>query len=140
MLQSMVGQQLNWSKTTYYCMMIYLLLCTLGMWYRSDFPNLMIAIAGLYYYLTAKAGYLNHRKFALAVLISEIYDIIWLSIYCASWASGLDRDEGIEDGIRVFTLILTILNFLFKIVLAILFWKNSVKGIEQSVATSSPYP
>jgi len=55
---------------------------------------------------------------------SELYDFIWLWIYAGPWLSGEERDEGIEDGVRRFVCLLSIICFLFKIYFIFLLYHN----------------
>ena len=70
---------------------------------------------------------LNLRQVLIGIVACLVMDLIWLFIYASHWGSTFSRDEGIEDSARHFSLCLSFANFLLKIVVGIVFWRNSVK-------------
>jgi hypothetical protein len=47
-----------------------------------------------------------------------------MAIFTASWGSGSDEADGLGNGIRRFSLAMSMLNFVVKIIVVLTYWRN----------------
>lgn len=77
----------------------------------------------LFYYTIQPTVSVNFKILAGAVLLSEIYDLVWLLFYAGHWLEG---GGTMEDGIRRFSAFAVLVNFVLKLGVGAVFWKNSI--------------
>jgi hypothetical protein len=66
------------------------------------------------------------RLIAAGLVISWIFDLIWIVIHTSSWWHEVNYDGNLELGMRRFTIIVTFISFFFRIIVFLVFWKISV--------------
>lgn len=66
------------------------------------------------------------RLLVLGIFISVIYDLFWFSIESLDYGSDIKSDAGLEKGIRVFSLYMSYISFLARLLMALVFWKDSL--------------
>mmetsp|Transcript_12966 Transcript_12966/g.13088 ORF Transcript_12966/g.13088 Transcript_12966/m.13088 type:complete len:131 (+) Transcript_12966:929-1321(+) len=115
---------IKWSFANQLSIYLLLFFSTLSMFVRPDFFNLLIGILAVYYYITHTNVAFHYKLLAFAIIISEIYDLIWIWIYLSKWMEG---SELYDDGIKRFVAIISILNFIGKLIFGAIFWKNSIE-------------
>lgn len=62
------------------------------------------------------------------IFISVIYDLVWIALKTNEFSSEKTNPEdgGIELGVRRFSLNMSYLNFFVKLVVALVYWKDSL--------------
>ncbi|CAG9326133.1 unnamed protein product [Blepharisma stoltei] len=115
------GKPIAWSLATQLSIYLLLILSCLSMYVRPDFPNLTIGVIALIYFLQ-KSVSSNYKILALAILASEIYDLIWLWTSMSKWVD----EEGVEKNVKKIIVFVSVINFIGKIAIGAVFWKNSI--------------
>ncbi|MEE4247800.1 MAG: hypothetical protein V2I33_20560 [Kangiellaceae bacterium] len=103
---------------------IFLLTTCLLNFIRPDFLDLGIAISGFYYLKTRTYDTRKYRGIAVAALLGNLLDLLWLYIYFKPWGSGY----GPEGTVHLMAVFLTLVNFIGKFVIAFLFWRNTIRS------------
>ncbi|CAG9310002.1 unnamed protein product [Blepharisma stoltei] len=116
--------KIKWSFATQMSTYLLLLFSVLIMFLRPDFFNLTIGILALYYYYTGVGSGPKYKIIFLAILASEVYDLIWLYLNMSNWVSG--TGDG-SDGVKRFTVAVSVINLFCKLVFGAIFWKNSIE-------------
>mmetsp|Transcript_19015 Transcript_19015/g.13811 ORF Transcript_19015/g.13811 Transcript_19015/m.13811 type:complete len:125 (-) Transcript_19015:49-423(-) len=73
---------------------------------------------------TEKVKKWTFRLLVLAIFLSIVYDIFWFMVQDLGQEHA--DDGGLEKGIRNFSLSMSYLSFFTKLILGIIFWKDSV--------------
>ena len=106
---------------------IFLAICVVNMMKRQAFISLTVAMLALYMiHNTHHISRQTFRGFVLLIAVSWLYDAVSIFIIEPSSA-----DEDLEDGgqewkIRRFTKLTTLILFLWKMIVALVFWKDSL--------------
>lgn len=66
------------------------------------------------------------RMLVLGILISILYDLIWFSLMSYEYGSDLKVDGGMERRLRVFSLYMSYVSFFLRLIIALVFWKDSL--------------
>jgi len=119
--------EIPWLYFLWNCLLIYLLCSILVMFYKADFINQTIGCCALYMLLhpqeTTKTRF---RVLVLGILLSIIYDSVWLYLKHGELAEdGKKSDGGALKGIRTFSLAMAYVSFLVRFIIAIVFWRVS---------------
>lgn len=68
------------------------------------------------------------RKLVGLVFFSLVYDLVWFSIYNEDLENKLDGE--IQTGLRKFSLLINYFSFLFRILLLLILWKDSIDFVQ----------
>ena len=98
------------------------------LFHRTDFINLTICAVAIFVMQNIHAVSKNHFRYLVGgIFISLVYDILWLVFVAGAYAASSEKaDGGTEDGIRKFSMIVSVISFVFRIFMAIVFWKDSL--------------
>lgn len=66
------------------------------------------------------------RLVVVALIVSWIFDLIWMILHTGSWWGNANHDGDVELGMRRFSIIMTYLSFIFRVIVILVFWKLSV--------------
>lgn len=104
---------------------IYALLTMLVCFYRTDFINITIITWSFYILVnTEEVKKTTFRYLVLGIVVSWMYDLMWL--FLQNWTDDFRYDGGAELGIRKFCLFFSYISFFFRIIVAMVFWKDSM--------------
>lgn len=117
--------QVPWFRLTVLVLGIYALLTMLVCFYRTDFINLTIITWSFYVLInTEEVKKTTFRTLVLGIVISWVYDLMWL--FLQNWTEDFRYDGGAELGIRKFALFFSYISFFFRILVVMVFWKDSM--------------
>ena len=94
------------------------------MFTRPDFVNLVLASGSYYYFSTKTYSTRRYRGITVALLLSEIYDSIWLYVYFNHWLT----DDTPDSLVHRFAVLIAVTLFLAKIAIAFIFWRNTIRS------------
>jgi len=136
----------NVGRFTLYTLCLFFFLSVMANFARPDFFNLCLG-AFVLYNMAPVPPNMPYGKwtspqwgwFALAVLLSEIFDIAWLAVYAAPWTTTADDQwmssssliQSPEAGVQAFAVVMSVANFILKavFVLPLSFYQyTSTKG------------
>ena len=127
--------ELFWSAAFVFAYLIYLLL-TLLLWiHKPEFLNLAIWCVSSYLLPFMRLpGDLNsprHKKKAIRIAVvliffSWIWDIVWLIFCFGDWWGELKYDGNIEQGLRRFWVVMTIISMVLRVIIFLIYWKLSL--------------
>lgn len=126
MMRNMGYKKTNWLGFTKVLMMILFVLNAFACYARPDFLTQIVCVLSVFY-LTANEN-VNKTKFRvlpIAILISFIYDLIYLIFIQNLAQQGARVEGGMENGVKNFALKLSIITFFFKPVVFFVLWKVS---------------
>lgn len=117
--------QVPWFRLTVLVLAVYALLTMLVCFYRTDFINLTIITWSFYVLVnTEEVKRTTFRYLVLGIVVSWVYDLMWL--FLQNWTDDFRYDGGAELGIRKFCLFFSYISFFFRILVAMVFWKDSM--------------
>ena len=120
------GQNVPWDKGEKYSTYAFILLSTLVMFMRPDFPSVCLAGVILLYVGIRENTGSTLKIIALSILGSVVFDLIWLLFNMGSFASN-QLGDGAENGVRRISLFLTFINIVFKIGVSFVYWRKAIK-------------
>lgn len=125
-----------WIKATYFVLYIQMVFCCLSMYYRADFVTATIVAIGFYLVDTLHKGleltpqerktFYNRMEKRFEVLmfgivVSMVYDIVWFIM------NNYSTDDGSpETGVKKFSLWMSYLSFLWRVILFLVLWKDQI--------------
>ncbi len=66
------------------------------------------------------------RILVAGIVITLFYDMLWFYLKSIEYSSDSTVDGGVEKGIRKFSLYMSYISFFFRILMALVFWKDSM--------------
>lgn len=108
---------------------------------RTAFVSLTVGMLSLYVLDNPQnIARQTFRGFVLLIAVSWVYDFLWLFLFSASAAEEDEEDGGNEYKLRRFVRLISYINFFFKIILVLVFWKDSLdfRNIIRKNSKSSP--
>ena len=95
---------------------------------RSDFVNVLftqlaIGVAGLFFLYTSPRNVLPYKVLTGAIVVSLLYDLLWLVNYTSNWLGG---NGSPEDNVRRLAVLFSFIVMALKIPVGALIWKNSI--------------
>ena len=106
---------------------IFACLTMLLMLKRPAFVN--ITVAALAFYVLENPQNISRQTFrglVLLIVLSWVYDFIWLFFIDASVSEEDEEDGGNEYKLRRFIRVLSYIALMFKVILVLVFWKDSL--------------
>jgi hypothetical protein len=106
---------------------IFACLTMLLMLKRPAFVN--ITVAALAFYVLENPQNISRQTFrglVLLIVLSWVYDFIWLFFIDASVSEEDEEDGGNEYKLRRFIRLLSYIALMFKVILVLVFWKDSL--------------
>jgi len=94
---------------------------------RPAFVN--IPVAALAFYVLENPQNISRQTFrglVLLIVLSWVYDFIWLFFIDASVSEEDEEDGGNEYKLRRFIRVLSYIALMFKVILVLVFWKDSL--------------
>jgi len=118
-----------WWELLQYCVYIHIGLTMLVCFIKSDFINLTVVLMLLWMkYFAEDVKRVELRLVAVAIIISWIFDLIWMFFHLGAWFSKFNPEHSdVEVSIRRFCAIITLISFIFRFVLFVVTWKISVE-------------
>jgi hypothetical protein len=96
--------------------------------YKADFVNLTVCTVAIYILTNAKDAKPAHFRYLVAgTILSFVYDLVWLFLCGSELAGDDEEDGGMETSVRKFSLWMTIISLIFKVVMTFVFWMASLK-------------
>jgi hypothetical protein len=117
-----------WFRLTVYLAFIDMILVCLTMFMRADFINLTICCVALHMVLEPDNVERDYfRYLVLGLVMSLFFDIFWLFIKSGEYHTELNtEDGGVETSIRRFSLYVSYFSLIFRVFMALVFWKDSI--------------
>ena len=114
-----------WYTLTWVVLSIYTALTMLVMFFRTDFINLTVCTVAIYMMLnTDRISRWTFRVLVILIFLSLVYDLVFFLM--KSRGDGKAGDGGMEDSVRSFSLTMSYISFFFRIIVAMVFWKDSL--------------
>lgn len=114
-----------WFTLTKIVLGIYTMLTCSVLFFRTDFVNLTVCTSAIYMILnTDKIKKWTFKCLVLGIFLSLLYDIFWF-VMIQDYNSD-QTDGGLQKGIRNFSLTVSYFSFFFRIIVALVFWKDSL--------------
>ena len=121
------GQEIPWLKLTEFVVWVLIGLTILNMLKRPAVITLTVAILAMYVLNnTHTISRSTFRGFVVLIALSWVYDAVSLLIIEPSLSTEDAEDGGHEYKIRRFTRLTTYILFLWKFIVALVFWKDSL--------------
>mmetsp|Transcript_54168 Transcript_54168/g.61993 ORF Transcript_54168/g.61993 Transcript_54168/m.61993 type:complete len:471 (+) Transcript_54168:954-2366(+) len=123
---------------TFIAVGIFFICTTLTLFHRPAFVDMTVGFM-CWYFVILRINPLSskiYRLLAASLSTAAVYDLFWLVYYTYHWTIGSSIDNGMEDNIRRFVLLFSLLAFLYKIPFAALMWKNSIAQRDIQLAQS----
>ena len=115
---------LNISKVVVW---VFLGLTILTMLQKPSVVSLTVAMLALYVLDNPQSiSRQTFRGLVLLLVVSWVYDFLWLFLFSVSAAEEDEEDGGNEYKLRRFVRLITYINFLFKVIVVLVFWKDSL--------------
>jgi hypothetical protein len=113
-----------WFTFTKIVLAIYTINTCFVCFYKPDFVNLTICTSAIYMlHNTDKIRRWTFRVLVLGILLSELYDLFWFMVQDVNADIS---DGGIEKAVKNFSLIMSYFSFFFRLIVALVFWKDSL--------------
>lgn len=107
---------------------VFLIVTLLVHFSKADFVNLTVATVAIYLLTNANDAQQKHFRYLVAgTILSFVYDLLWLILRGGDLAGDDEEDGGVEAGIRKFTLIMTIIGLVFKVIMTFVYWMASMR-------------
>lgn len=108
---------------------IHIILTMLVCFIKTDFINLTLVLMLLKTkYYAEEVKWIELRMVAFAILLSWVFDLIWMFFHLGSWFSWFNPEHSdVEVSIWRFCATITFLSFVFRFVLFVVTWKISVE-------------
>lgn len=120
------GNDVPWDKGMMYSTYAFILLSTLVMFIRPDFPSVCLAGVILLYIGVREDTGSMLKIIALSILGSVLFDMVWLMFNLGSYASN-SLGDGAENGLKSIAIFLTFINIVFKICVSFVYWRKAIK-------------
>ena len=121
------GQEIPWLQLTEAIIWVFFLTTILNMIKRPAFISLTVCVLAFYVlHNTDKITRKTFRGFVLLIFASVLYDAVSIFLFEPSSASEDEEDGGQMWKIRRFTALMTMINLLLKIIVGLIFWKDSL--------------
>mmetsp|Transcript_25687 Transcript_25687/g.45006 ORF Transcript_25687/g.45006 Transcript_25687/m.45006 type:complete len:441 (-) Transcript_25687:91-1413(-) len=124
-IKGSLGKEIEIEKVLMIAIALFALFSALVMFARPDFFGVILSATCLLLLARGSASSTQFKNLAILVAVSEVYDLVWTLLVGFAWLKGTYEND-LEDGLRRFSLIMSGLNFIFKIVLFILLWRKAV--------------
>jgi hypothetical protein len=118
----------KWAKATFVMTLIFLVITLLVNFYKADFLNLTVCTVAIY--LLSNAKDVQPRQFRYLVagtILSLVYDVLWLLLRSGELAGDDEEDGGMEASIRKFSLVMTLISLVFKVIMTFVYWMASMR-------------
>jgi len=97
------------------------------MFHRPDYINLTICVVALYMmFNTESITKIRFRMLVAGIVLTLIFDLFWFALKHSEYSSDSKDGGGLETGVKRTVLILSYLSFFFRLLVAIVFWKDSM--------------
>jgi len=96
--------------------------------YKADFVNLTVCTIAIHLLSNAKDAQPKHFRYLVAgTILSFVYDILWLILRFGDLSGDDEEDGGMEASVRKFSLVMTIISLVFKVIMTFVFWMASMR-------------
>lgn len=113
-----------WFTLTKIVLGLYTILTCFVLFFRTDFLNLTVCTSAIYMILnTDKIKRWTFRALVLGIFLSLLYDLFW---FMMQDVSNDVSDGGLQKSIKNFSLMMSYFSFFFRIIVALVFWKDSL--------------
>lgn len=116
------GSEIPWSKATQIGTYLLLLFTVFVMFYRSDFFSLTIALVAVAFIIKDPQNAMSYRYLCIMMAVGVVLDLVWMFMFITHWLS-----EHPEGGMKKWSALMSIVNLLLKLVLSLVYWKNTIE-------------
>ena len=121
-------RQVRWARMTFVCTLLYALVTCLVSFYKADFVNQTVAAIAIYLLANAKDASSKQFRFLVAgIALSLVYDSVWFYMRAGELLGDAQEEGGVEEKVRKFSLWMSGISFLFKVLMSFIFWMASIK-------------
>jgi len=114
-----------WFTCTKLVLYIYAVMTCFVLFFRADFINLTVCITGFYMiYNTDHVKKWTFQMLVLGIFLTMLIDIFFFVMN--DYGIESKGDGGLESGVRRFSLNMSYASFFFRIIVALVFWKDSL--------------
>lgn len=125
--QKMGMSEIPWFALTYYMTYIYTALTIFVMFHRTDFINLTICIIAIFMLMDVNLIKKHSFRWLVGgIVLSVFYDIGWLLFNHYEYGNETKYDGGVEKNVKKFSLYMSYASLIFRLLVAIIFWKDSM--------------
>lgn len=121
-------KQLRWGRATFVMTILFTIMTCLVHFYKADFVNLTVCTIAIHLLSNAKDAQPKHFRYLVAgTILSFVYDILWLILRFGDLSGDDEEDGGMEASVRKFSLVMTIISLVFKVIMTFVFWMASMR-------------
>ncbi len=108
---------------------IFTIVTCLVHFYKADFVNLTVCTVAIHMLSNAKDVQPRQFRYLVAgTILSFVYDLLWLILRFGDYAGdNVEEDGGVEASIRKFSLVMTIIGLVFKVIMTFVYWMASMR-------------
>jgi Ca2+/Na+ antiporter len=88
-----------------------------------------VTICTVAFYMFFNPRVITHNTFrflVVGIVLSLLFDLFWFSLMSSEYAAEQTNDSGMENTLRKFSLKVSYVSFFFRIVIALVYWKDSL--------------
>ena len=121
-------KNMKWARATFIMTILFTIITCLIHFYKADFVNLTVCTIAIYILTNAKDAKPKHfRYLVVGTIVSFFYDLVWLFLRGGELAGDDEEDGGMESSVRKFSLWMTLIGLIFKVIMTFVFWMASLK-------------
>ncbi len=118
----------KWARATFILTFIFAIVTCLIHFYKADFVNLTVCTVAIHMLSSPKDVKPTQFRYLVAgTILSFVYDIVWLLLRGPDMVGDDEEDGGMEASIRKFSLFMTIIGMVFKVIMTFVYWMASMR-------------
>lgn len=121
-------KSVSWARGTYVMTILFTIVTILVHFYKADFVNLTVCTIAIHLLTNAQDAQPRHFRYLVAAtILTFVYDVAWLLLRGYDMAGNDEEEGGMEASIRKFSLVMTIISLIFKVVMTFVYWMASMR-------------
>ncbi len=118
----------KWARATFILTLIFTVVTCMVHFYKADFVNLTVCTVAIYMLSSPKDVRPTQFRYLVGgTILSFIYDIAWYLLRGYDMAGDDEEDGGMEATIRKFSLFMTVIAMIFKVIMTFVYWMASMR-------------
>ena len=128
----MVGADFNWQLAALISIGVLIGLGVFSMYIRPDFPNvtstqLLLGVVSFLFFVSKTITSRHYKYLCYCILGLGLYDLLWFGINGDHWSAGITSVDNELTTVRHFSLWISAINSVVKLVVLLVFWKNALE-------------
>lgn len=118
----------KWARATFIMTIIFTIVTLMVHFYKADFVNLTVCTVAIHMLSSPKDVRPTQFRYLVAgTILSFAYDIAWFVLRGYDMVGDDEEDGGMEASIRKFSLFMTIIAMVFKVIMTFVYWMASMR-------------